>query len=240
VSPIFRLSRFAFAVAAAGITALALLAACAQNPPATIPPTPTPLVFRTEPPPPSTGTPVAPTAEPTALASPLPSQPPPTEPPPTLAATSVPATAAPPTQPVATAPVGTMRVKFFLVAVGDNGQSGPLIGCGDSIIPVNRDVPRTNAPLRAALAVLLSLRDQHFGESGLYNALYQSSLTIENLSIVNGLATMRLRGQFQIGGVCDGPRVKAQLEETARQFSTVRSVSVFINGQPLDELLSGR
>ncbi len=38
--------------------------------------------------------------------------------------------------------------------------------------------------------------------------------------------------------MCDNPRVKAQLEETARQFSTVTSVKYFINGQPLDAALS--
>jgi hypothetical protein len=41
-----------------------------------------------------------------------------------------------------------------------------------------------------------------------------------------------------LGGVCDSPRVQAQLEEIALQFSTVNSVAVFINGEPLDQVLS--
>jgi hypothetical protein len=40
-----------------------------------------------------------------------------------------------------------------------------------------------------------------------------------------------------VGGVCDEPRVRAQLEETALQFVTVDSVSIFVNGQPLAEAL---
>ena len=43
-----------------------------------------------------------------------------------------------------------------------------------------------------------------------------------------------------LGGVCDDPRIKAQLEESALQFNTVDKASVFINGVPLDQLLSGQ
>jgi len=40
-----------------------------------------------------------------------------------------------------------------------------------------------------------------------------------------------------VGGVCDEPRVQAQLRETALQFSTVDSVSIFINGIQLEDAL---
>jgi hypothetical protein len=37
--------------------------------------------------------------------------------------------------------------------------------------------------------------------------------------------------------VCDNPRVEGQLTAIALQFSTVKSVSIYINGTPLAKLL---
>lgn len=104
------------------------------------------------------------------------------------------------------------------------------------------DVPiaPTVAVLRAALNQLLALKSQYYGESGLYNALYQSNLTVGDLNIVNGEAIIYLEGTFLQGGTCDSPRIQAQLEQTALQFSTVSSVSIYINNKPLKTLLSGQ
>src|SRR5689334_18184129 len=46
-----------------------------------------------------------------------------------------------------TATPGTLRVKLYLVALNDNGKTGQKVGCGDSLIAVDRDIPRTGAPL---------------------------------------------------------------------------------------------
>jgi hypothetical protein len=53
-----------------------------------------------------------------------------------------------------------------------------------------------------------------------------------------GKATIKLSGTLMLGGVCDNPRVKAQLEQTALQFSTVKDVAIFINNVTLDQALS--
>ena len=49
-------------------------------------------------------------------------------------------------------------VKIVLIALEDNGQSGTLVGCGDSAIPVTVTIPRTQGVLRAALEKLLSAK----------------------------------------------------------------------------------
>ena len=92
--------------------------------------------------------------------------------------------------------------------------------------------------LRAALESLMGIKQQNYGQSGLYNALYQSDLTIQDLRLENGKASIRLTGRLLLGGVCDNPRLEAQLVETAMQFSTVQQVEVFINGNPLKDWLS--
>ena len=129
-------------------------------------------------------------------------------------------------------------VKIFLIALEDNGQSGILVGCGDSAVPVTVIIPRTQGVLKAALEKLLSIKEQYYGESGLYNALYQSDLKLKSVTIDQGKAVIHLTGTVMLGGVCDAPRVEAQIKQTALQFSTVSDVEVFINDIPLEDVLS--
>jgi hypothetical protein len=119
-------------------------------------------------------------------------------------------------------------VQIFLIDL-----EGGTIGCGDAVVPVTRQITPTAAPLRAALNELFSLKSQMYGESGLYNALYQSDLRIDRVAIVNGQAQVSLSGRLLIGGVCDEPRVVAQIESTVRQFLSVTSTMITVNGVPL-------
>ena len=140
----------------------------------------------------------------------------------------------------ATVPAGKMRVQVFLIALDDNGKAGKKIGCGDSVVAVERLITQTNAPLTATLNDLLAIRDQTYGQSGLYNALAQSSLKIEGINIVAAKATISLSGKLTLNGECDNPRVEAQIKETALQFSTVKDVAILLNNVPLDRALSGK
>ncbi len=129
-------------------------------------------------------------------------------------------------------------IKIFLIAIDDNGQGGQPVGCGDSIVPVQVEISPTQGVLKAALQAMLSVKSQYYGESGLYNALYQSDLQVENISIVAGKASVYLTGNLTMGGECDAPRVQAQLEQTVLQFPTVTETVIFINGKPLTAVLS--
>ncbi|MEZ4728470.1 MAG: GerMN domain-containing protein [Caldilineaceae bacterium] len=125
------------------------------------------------------------------------------------------------------------RTNIYLVALEDRGQSGMEIGCGDSVIPVEVEIEPTIAPLTAALGALFSINERFYGQSGLYNALYRSNLAVDRIDITNGVASIYLVGQLQVGGVCDEPRVRAQIEETALQYYTVDEVQIYVNGEPL-------
>ena len=129
-------------------------------------------------------------------------------------------------------------VKIFLIAVDDHGQSGKQIGCGDSVVPVQVPIAPTQGVLKASLEALLALKDQYYGESGLYNALYQSDLHLESVVLNGGNAVVYLSGTLRIGRGMRSPKVQAQLEETVMQFSTVSSVTIYINGQLLSDVLS--
>jgi hypothetical protein len=130
------------------------------------------------------------------------------------------------------------RTNIYLIAVGDEGQAGKEIGCGDSVVPVEVEIDPTIAPLTAALNELLSLENREYGQSGLYNALYRSDLTLEGIDIEDREAIINLSGELVLGGTCDAPRVRAQLRQTALQYVTIDQVSIFLNGEPLADLLA--
>jgi hypothetical protein len=131
--------------------------------------------------------------------------------------------------------VPSIHVKIALVE-----HNSGNIGCGDRVVLAGREIAATGAPLTAALKELLSVRQQTDPQTGLYDALYQSDVQVRSVVVNGGIAQIRLGGTLRPGGVCDSPRVEAQLRQTALQFDTVRDVQVWINGRPLAEVLSGR
>lgn len=143
--------------------------------------------------------------------------------------------------PVATTTnAGTQTVKMYMIAMGDGSLASSTIGCGDTVVAVDRSIPATTTPLTAALNELLAQHQQNYGESGLYNALYQSHLRIDSVAVVNGVATVKLSGTTMLGGECDDPRAIEQLTRTVLQFNTVTKAAIFINGKTLEETFSER
>lgn len=130
------------------------------------------------------------------------------------------------------------RTPIYLIATGDQGQTGQEIGCGDSLIPVTVTFEPTVAPLTAALNELFAIDTRTYGQSGLYNPLYRSDLQVDGIDIQNGVATIALSGDIMIGGVCDTPRVQAMLEQVALQYGTINDVNITVNGAPLGDALS--
>ncbi len=142
--------------------------------------------------------------------------------------------------PATTLPAGQAgQVNIYLVAPGDNGQTGQKFGCDDSLVPITQPVPSGSDQVEFSLSYLLSLKDQFYGESGLYNSLYQSDLKLEKLDTTDGVANVYLIGQFALGGSCDNPRFEAQIRQTLMQFPQIQEVNIYINGVNIDKSLSG-
>lgn len=133
----------------------------------------------------------------------------------------------------------TTSVKVFYVAINDGGKAGKEIGCGDSLVEVEVPIAPTSTPVQAALNLLFAGKSQSIGQSGLYNALYQSNLRLDNFSLSNnGEATIKISGITALGGVCDDPRFVAQIQSTILQFPTIKKADIFINNKPLADFLS--
>jgi hypothetical protein len=134
---------------------------------------------------------------------------------------------------------GINQVKIYMIVVDDGGNSGDLVACNDSIIDVSVPIIPTYGVLRASLDKLLAVKTEKFDNTDYYDALYQSSLSIDKLGLASGVASIYLKGDVTLGNECDKARIKAQIEYTARQFSTIKSVDIFINDQKIDDYFSG-
>ena len=138
-------------------------------------------------------------------------------------------------------PAVTLTIKtgfIFLVAQEDNGVSGKKIGCDDSLVGVEVSINPDQPDLWSALSALLTLDEPYYGESGLYNALYQSNLNILEIEIDQMTAKIYLEGELLLGGVCDHPRVEGQFMATILQFEEYNTAEIYINGVLLQDLLS--
>jgi hypothetical protein len=134
----------------------------------------------------------------------------------------------------------TSRVNIYVVDLEGGGQGGSAtIGCGDALAVVRRDITTNGGVLKGALTELFSLKSQYYGESGYYNALYQSNLKVDSAAVdANGKATVKLSGTAKSGGVCDDPRIVEQIKATVKQFPTVKTMDISINGRSLNTYFS--
>jgi hypothetical protein len=137
----------------------------------------------------------------------------------------------------------TQRVRVFLIAPGDNGRAGHKVGCGDSAVPVEINLPSQEPGLEGALRALLALKERYQEPSGLSNPLYSSALElvrVERQGAHGSDIRVYLKGYLERGDECDNPRILAELQETALQFPDVSRVQFFLDDRPLAEILSGK
>jgi hypothetical protein len=133
----------------------------------------------------------------------------------------------------------TRQVRIFLVAIEEGAVPGAEAGCDGRIAPVAVDLPAPASALRGSIEALLAARDGH-RSAGFYNALANSPLRLERIERAGATARIHLAGYLELGGDCDGSRALSQLTETATQFRDVDTAELFLDGQPLRELLAGK
>lgn len=190
---------------------------------------------------PPTSSSAAPTVTPTTTASPTATGSPSATPTPTATAppSSVPANPPATQEPTSPGlPEQVAPLTIYYVAIEDNGISGPRIGCGDSLVATTTAPVRFTDQVGPSIGTLLANKSRDVGLSGLVNVLYQSNLSYVGGELDGSTITIYLTGQFMLGGVCDIPRAKAQLEYTAMAAAGATSAQVFVNGRPIDEVLS--
>lgn len=128
-------------------------------------------------------------------------------------------------------------VQVALIATG-SGKGESTIGCGDSVVLVNRKVTTTG--VQQALESLFAINETRYGGSGLYNSLANSDLAVKSVTIENGTTYVALTGKLLLAGVCDYPRVAAQINTTIAKATAAspQDIQVTLNAKPIAEVLN--
>lgn len=126
----------------------------------------------------------------------------------------------------------TTKVKAYF----NNNKMDPEVSC-NKVFSVEREIIKTEAIARAALEELLKGTTQEEEKEG-FSTSINPDVKIQKLIIENGVAKVDFDEQleFQIGGSCRVAAISAQIRETLKQFETVKSVVISIDGRIEDIL----
>ncbi len=105
------------------------------------------------------------------------------------------------------------------------------------VYPVVREVAKTPAVGRAALSEMLKGPSQAEKNGGYYTSINEG-VEIRSLSISDGVARVDFGPRLEeaAGGSCRVAAIRAQITETLKQFPTVDSVVISIDGRTEDIL----
>ncbi len=125
-----------------------------------------------------------------------------------------------------------MKIKVFF----NNDKFDPEISC-NKVFPSEREITKTPAVARTALEELLAGINPDEKEAG-FSTSINPGVKIKSLTIENGVAKVDFNEQLeaQVGGSCRVTAIRAQIAETLKQFSSVESVVISINGRSEDIL----
>lgn len=157
----------------------------------------------------------------------------------TAPAASSPAALAPSSSPAAAAGEATV---YWVSLAGSGHQGVEFPGCGDLL--VESTVKATGSgevgtAERVEAGIEALLKDRRYEHSdGLVNALYQSELSVQDVSITGDTVTVDLTGQPMSSGSCDDPRIIGQLEYTATTNAGTYTAEVLVDGTPIQEFMS--
>ncbi|PIR82546.1 hypothetical protein COU20_01975 [Candidatus Kaiserbacteria bacterium CG10_big_fil_rev_8_21_14_0_10_59_10] len=137
----------------------------------------------------------------------------------------------PPATPPPPPPAATASVRIALLDT-EHVTTGPERGC-DRLVMATYTVSTTTMHLTAALGTLFGLEEEEIGSWHNFIARTNDTLSFDRALVEDGTAHIYLSGSLSgLAGVCDGPRARIQIEETALQFPTVQTVQLYLNEQP--------
>ena len=128
--------------------------------------------------------------------------------------------------------VESMTVKVFF----NNSQMDSEFSC-NKVFSVERKILKTQAVARAVLTELLKGPTEEEKAQGFFTSI-NPGVKIQQLTIENGVAKVDFDEQleFQVGGSCRVSAIRAEITQTLKQFPTINSVIISINGRTEDIL----
>lgn len=132
------------------------------------------------------------------------------------------------------APLDNVVLNYYLTL-----DTGGSVGCGDTLVGVSSGHLRTGdveKDLTTALRAQLANGVQWYGS--LYNQLYKSTLFLQSVSFDSGSGHVLVRMGGSIGGLdgCEKKRLEAQVLYNIFQFPQIKSRTVYVGNQYLEDL----
>lgn len=128
----------------------------------------------------------------------------------------------------------SQQIQIYLVALEGTEAEGKSIGCGDTLVSVERMIETTDGTLpesiKGALTELFDVTGRDLSTLGLYSALNGQDVQVDSVRIENKRAIVNIIGQPALGGVCDAPRFYEQIEATVAQFAPLEGYTILLNG----------
>lgn len=123
-----------------------------------------------------------------------------------------------------------------LKAYFSNSNLDPKIIC-EKVFPVTRTIAKTAGVARAALEEMLKGPTSQ-EQAGGFASMINLGVKINSLTIDKGVAKVDFDGTIQqgVGGSCRVSMMRLQIEQTLKQFPTVQSVIISVDGKTEDVL----
>lgn len=113
-----------------------------------------------------------------------------------------------------------------------NNTMDPAITC-TAVFPVTRKIIATASPARTAMLLLLQ-GPTTLETANNYSTLIPFRTELKDIALsADGLATVDFKGAIAgpMGGSCLVSSISAEIENTLKQFSTIKDVKILINGE---------
>jgi hypothetical protein len=138
-------------------------------------------------------------------------------------------------------PPGSLRVALALL----RAPTGPPDRGCDAVVRVPHRVPSAGSThatrLETALRALFALDADSLAGARHFLPRTTETLSLDSTALVDGTAHIYLHGRLTgLRGVCDHPRARIQIEETARALPFVDRVVLYRNGRRSDLTPGGR
>jgi hypothetical protein len=121
-----------------------------------------------------------------------------------------------------------MKIKLFFSSLYFDPESQ---NC-EKVYEVERVIPKTQTVARASLEELLNGTIEEEKSGGYYTSI-NLGVKLKSVSIINGVAKADFSSELEngVGGSCRTSAIRAQIAETLKQFPTVKSVIISVEGK---------
>lgn len=127
------------------------------------------------------------------------------------------------------------KVKLALLASPDlfDYRNNKVVGC-DALVFAEAEIPAAPKVLNATLELLFKDDFDYGFPPANFISSTQNKLDFDFAVIEKGVAKVFLKGEMTIeDDFCDKGRIENQIKETALQFSTIKSVEIYLNGNKI-------